>query len=524
MSFAYYRATNCVASFAEMKHEMLGTEIAVLRWGLRRAPNKERLMPVTLTNQPSFESLRDLLAHLEAIGKLERIACSVDKDWEIACITRQVMSLPPERRYALLFENVAGFDTPVATNTLGASRELYATALGIASSNGRIDKEAIHTKWVRALSAPLAPVVVSTGPCKENIMSADQVDLLKFPIPTWTPGLDGGAYLSAGAVIQKDPETGIQNAGVYRGMIKGSKRIGILVQPAKHSGIILQKYEAANQPMPVAIVIGPPPVLGMTSVGRVPYGVDEISVAGALAGRALDVVKCETVDLFVPAHSEMVIEGIVQPGIRETEGPFGEFYGHMGPTAQSPIIEVTAITYRNGTIHQGFQEQMPPSEGSCIKDIAMESILLSSLRQCGIPGVLDVHVHPMSCQSHVVVKIKPQFPSHAKAVYSGCWATYPNRAKQVVVVEDDCNIYDDNDVAWHIATRVQPDRDHTIWDKGTGLPLDPSMPKEQAIYSGKIGIDATRKHPYPPRSLPDPGLMQKVRAGWKDYGLPPLLN
>jgi 2,5-furandicarboxylate decarboxylase 1 len=459
------------------------------------------------TNEPHFQSLRDLLSHLERIGKLQRVTRPVDKDWEIACITRQVMYQPPERRYAILFENVAGFKTPVATNTLGASRELYATAIGAVSSNGQVDKEAIHAK---------------TGPCKENIMRGDDVDLLKFPIPTWTPGKDAGSYLSAGAVIQKDPETGTQNAGVYRGMIKGPKRIGVLVQPAKHSGVIFQKYEAANKPMPVAIVIGPPPSLGMTSVGRVPYGVDEMTVAGALSGRAMEVVKCETIDLMVPAHSEMVIEGIVQPGVREKEGPFGEFYGHMGPPAQSPIIEVTAITYRDGTIHQGFQEQMPPSEGSCIKDIAMESILLSSLRQCGIPGVLDVYVHPMSCQSHVVVKIKPQFPSHAKAVYAGCWATYPNRAKQVVVVEDDCDIYDDNDVAWHIATRVQPDRDHTIWEKGTGLPLDPSMPKEQAIYSGKIGIDATRKHAYAERSLPPATMLQKVKADWQQYGLPPL--
>jgi len=114
------------------------------------------------------------------------------------------MYQPPERRYALLFENVAGFDTPVATNTLGASRELYATALGVASKNGQVDKEAIHAKWVQALAAPLQPVVVKTGPCKENIMRGDAVDLLKFPIPTWTPGGDAGAYLSAGAVVQKD--------------------------------------------------------------------------------------------------------------------------------------------------------------------------------------------------------------------------------------------------------------------------------------------------------------------------------
>lgn len=479
-------------------------------------------MPSQTSHESYFESLRDLLGHLEQIGALQRVKQKVDKDWEIACITRLVMSMPPEKRYALLFENVDGFETPVATNTLGASRALYAVALGVASRNGQIDKEAIHTKWTQALANPLKPIVVPTGPCKENILKGKDVNLLKFPIPTWTPGQDGGAYLSAGSVIQRDPETGIQNAGVYRGMIKGADRIGVLVQPAKHSGVIMQKYEAANKPMPIAIVVGPPPYVGMTSVGRVPYGVDELAVAGGLAGRPLEITKCETVDLFVPAHSEMVIEGIVQPGIREPEGPFGEFYGHMGPIAQSPTIEVSAITYRNGTIHQGFQEQMPPSEGSCIKDIAMESILLGALRQNGIAGILDVYVHPISCQSHVVVKIKPQFPSHAKAVFAGCWAAYPNRAKQVIVVEDDCDIYNDDDVQWHVATRVQPDRDLTIWEKGTGLPLDPSMPKQTAIYSGKIGIDATRKHAYPPRSLPPASMLTDTRTKWSRLGLPPL--
>ncbi|HEX9462670.1 MAG TPA: UbiD family decarboxylase [Alphaproteobacteria bacterium] len=472
----------------------------------------------------SFISLRDLVSHLETRGKLKRVSAEVDKDWEIACITRQLMYQPPEQRYALMFDNIKGFKTPVLTGVLGASREIYGMALGVPTANGQIDKQAIHDKWVKALARPLAPKLVKTGPVKENIVRGNGVNLLAFPIPTWTPTRDAAPYLSAGAVIQKDPETGIQNAGVYRGMIKGPNRIGILIQPAKHSGVIFQKYEAANKPMEVAIVIGPPPCLGMTSVGRVPYGVDEITVAGALADEAVEVVKCETVDLIVPAHAEMVIEGVVQPGFREKEGPFGEFYGHMGPPANSPVIEVTAITYRHGTIHQGFQEQMPPSEGSCIKDIAMESILLSALRGCGIPGVLDAYVHPMSCQSHVVVRIKPQFPSHAKAVFSGCWATYPNRAKRVIVVEDDCDIYDDNDVEWHVATRVQPDRDLTVWDKGTGLPLDPSMPKETAIYSGKLGIDATRKHAYPERSLPPREMLQKVKDNWARYRLPPLLD
>ncbi len=282
--------------------------------------------------KPTLRSLRDLLDRLEAAGKLQRIKREVDRDWEIACVTREVMYSAPEKRSALLFENIAGFSTPVATNTLGASRDLYALALGVPLVNGVLDKSEIHSKWIRALGAPILPVVVKTGPCKENILRGADVDITKFPIPIWTPGLDSAPYLSAGSVIQKDPETGIQNAGVYRGMIMGPRKIGVLVQPAKHSGVILQKYEAASRPMDIAIVIGPPPHLGMASVGRVPYGVDEMSVAGALAGEAMEVVRCETVDLMVPrARGNGDSRELCSPVFGRTEGPFGEFLWLHGP-------------------------------------------------------------------------------------------------------------------------------------------------------------------------------------------------
>lgn len=469
-----------------------------------------------------FRSLRDLLAHLEAHGKLRHVRGEVDKDWEISCVTRNLMAEPPEKRYALQFDRIKGYQTPVVTGALGASREIYAMALGVPVKDGRIDKSSIHETWVRALANPRPCVVAQNAPCKENVAKGKKVNLLDFPIPTWTPGKDIGPYLSAGCVIQKDPETGIQNCGVYRGMIQSENRIGILIQPGKHSWLIYQKYEKLNQPMEIAVVISPPPYVAMTAVGRVPFGVDELTVAGGLAGAPVEVVKCETVDLLVPAHSEMVIEGIVRPGVRETEGPFGEFFGYMGPQVKSPVIEVGAITYRDGSIHQGFQEQFPPSEGSTIKDIAMESLLLGALRQMGIPGVLDVHVHPMSCQQHLVVQIKPQFAAHARAVMSGVWGVYPNRAKQVIVVEDDCDIYDDGLVEWHVATRVQPQRDMVIWRDGTGIQLDPSMPRETCNSGSKIGIDATKSVSYPPLSLPAPELLKQARDQWAKYGLPGL--
>jgi UbiD family decarboxylase len=469
-----------------------------------------------------FQSLRDLLAHLEAHGKLKHVTAEVDKDWEITCITRNMMSEPPEKRYAIQFDRIARHSTSVVTGALGASREIYAMALGIPLQDGRIDKSAIHETWVRALANPRPCVVVNDAPCKQNIVKGSQVNLTDFPIPTWTPGKDAAPYLSAGCVVQKDPESGTQNCGVYRGMIQDVNRIGVLIQPGKHSWLIHQKYEKQNKSMEMAIVIGPPPYVGMTAVGRVPFGVDEFTVAGGLAKASVEVTRCETVDLLVPAHSEMIIEGVIKPGARANEGPFGEFFGYMGPQVKSPVLEVTAITYRDGTIHQAFQEQYPPSEGSTIKDIAMESILLGALRQMGIPGVLDVHVHPMSCQQHVIVQIKPQFAAHARAVMSGVWGAYPNRAKQVIVVEDDCDIYDDGHVAWHVATRVQPQRDNVLWSDATGIQLDPSMPRETCNYGSKIGIDATKSVAYPPVSLPPPEMLDGVRTAWAKYGLPAL--
>lgn len=483
---------------------------------------KQRPVAVPATAARQFRSLRDLLSQLEAHGRLRRVTAEVDKDWEISCITRAMMSEPPEKRYAILFDKVKRFGTPVVTGALGASREIYAMALGIPMRDGLIDKSAIHEQWVRALASPRPCVVVDDAPCKENVMKGRKVNLARFPIPVWTPGKDAAPYLSAGCVVQKDPDSGIQNCGVYRGMIQSENRIGILIQPGKHSWLIHQKYEKANKTMEMAIVVGPPPYVGMTAVGRVPFGVDEFTVAGGLAGASLEVVKCETVDLLVPAHAEMIIEGVVRPGVRAAEGPFGEFFGHMGPQVQSPVLEVTAITYRNDTIHQAFQEQFPPSEGSTIKDIAMESLLLAALRQMGIPGVLDVHVHPMSCQQHVIVKIRPQFAAHARAVMSGIWGVYPNRAKQIVVVEEDCDIYDDGAVAWHMATRVQPQRDHVLWHDATGIQLDPSMPRDNCNYGSKVGIDATKSVPYPELSLPAPALLEKVRQDWGRYGLPGL--
>jgi 2,5-furandicarboxylate decarboxylase 1 len=459
--------------------------------------------------------LRNLIKVLEEKGLLHRVKEPVDKEWELSCVARQVAYQPAARRYGLVFEKPKGYDIPVAVN-LFASRQMYMAALGVDTI------EDVYAKWYQAQSKPLPPVVVKSGPCKENILTGDQVDLTRFPIPTWTPGLDPAPYISAGCVVIKDPETGIRNVGTYRMMLKGKNKLGILILPSKDAGIIYSKYEAMNKPMEVAIVLGPPPTVCMTSVGRVPYGLDELAVSGALAGKALDVVRCETVDLEVPADAEIVIEGVVPPKEREHEGPFGEFAGFMGPAGERPFVRVTAVTHRNQPIYQAFLEQKPPSEGAVLKDVVQEGILLNALKNLGIPGVKKIYVTEAGAQYNVIVAIRKMHPGHVKRVMQGCWAAYAVGCKLVIVVEEDCDVYDPRDVDWHLATRVQPARDVVIMDNCTGHSLDPSMPVEQRAWGSKMGIDATKKIPYPSVSLPPQEMLDKVKGMWSKYGLPKL--
>ena len=459
--------------------------------------------------------LRAFLKALESNGRLQRVKTEVDKDWELSCIARHVACMPAPKRFGLLFEKPKGYDTPVAVGLFG-SRELYAMGLGFRS----IDD--VRKRWLDALAKPIPPIVVSNGACKEQVQIGDDVDLLKFPVPIWTPSLDPAPYVTAGCIVMKDPETGVRNVGVYRLMLKGRNKLGILILPAKHSGIIYSKYEALKKPMEVAIILGPPPSVCMTSVARVPYGADELAVSGGLQDEALKLVRCETIDMEVPADAEIIIEGVVPPQERELEGPFGEFSGYMGPEGMQPFVNVTAVTHRTNPIYQAFIEQKPPAEGSIVKDIVLEIVLLNALKALGVPGIKDVYVTEAGAQYHAIVSLRKLFPGHVKQVIQACWAAYPVGCKQVIVVEDDCDIYDPRDVDWHIATRVQPDRDVVIMAECTGHTLDPSMPPDRRHWGSKMGIDATRKIPYPPVSLPPADMLKKVKEMWSKYGLPEL--
>ena len=308
----------------------------------------------------AYSDLQDYLARLESHGKLHWIEQRVDPTWEVSAITRQVFDRYGwDQRPALGFRQVGGSSFPLVIGVVGGSPQIYALALSTT-----VDE--IPKVWERAQRHPVDPISVPTGLCKEVVTGGAEVDAGILPQVVWTPSQDPGPYITAPLVVTKDPETGRRNVGTYRLQMKGPQRLGLYVGGAQHAARHIRQYDARKEDMPVAIAIGVDPTIVLASITKVPYGTDEFAVAGGLRGEAVPLVRCETVDLQVPANAEIVLEGIIRAGYREPEGPFGEFSGYMSPGGQTPVIEITCMTRRRNPVYHSFLSQMPPSESSRI--------------------------------------------------------------------------------------------------------------------------------------------------------------
>ena len=467
-----------------------------------------------------YADLREFLAKLEASGKLHRITEPVDKDWEIAAVSRVAFETIPEpKRPALLFERVAGFDMPVVVGAIGASRSIYCLAL-------ECDIREVQKKWSDAELRPIPPVRVAEGPIQENTFKGESADLTRFPIPTWTVGQDPAPYITAACVVTNDPDSGIRNVGTYRVQLKGPRKLGLFINYLQGGREHVEKNNRLGRPTPVAIVMGTDPVIGLVSVSRLPPDMDELAVAGSLRGEPIRVVPCQTVDLEVPATSEIVIEGMVRANELENEGPFGEYTGYMGPEAMSYVIDVTCITHRNQPLFQAFLSQMPPSESSCIRAIGREATLFKHLvEELRLP-VRDVHLLEYSgAAAYLVISIKKTHPVQPRTVMCAAWSYAPQFGKFTIVVDDDIDIRDPSAVNWALSFRVQPERDALIIPGMAAVQLDPSQAppgvrQEESTrrVSSKIGIDATRKHAFPGIALPPKEHLARVRQAWGKYG------
>ena len=468
----------------------------------------------------SYRDLRGHINKLEEAGELHRVKVEVDSDVELSAIMRQVFK---QNGPACFFEKVKGTKFPVFSGAMFGHKKYSLMVDAPPNIRG------ILKKMLNCLDHPIDPIMVNTGPCKENIDTGDKIDLYKFPAIKWHD-LDAGPFFGTlGTVITRDPDTGIKNLAVYRQQLQGKNKLGF--NPEQHSGIHLRKFRAMNKPMPVATAIGVPPSVLAAALTKAPYGVDEMGIAGAIAGEPIPLVKCKTIDLEVPADAEIVLEGEVPPDTDkwEQEGPFGEFTGHFHSleSDQKPTIYLTAVTYRNNPIYQGCSPGIPPNEETTPREIGGAAGAWQGLLNSGIPGIKEVNVTEMGCAGFVVIVSMDRhyYLGNVRQIIYHIMANF-FMSKWVIVVDDDIDIFNMGEVNWALATRVQPHRDIFITDnRFVGVALDPSVPPELSkiprAQTSKIGIDATKffkGHDFPPLVIDSEKRQKQIAKRWKEYG------
>ncbi|HEY3118136.1 MAG TPA: UbiD family decarboxylase [Chloroflexota bacterium] len=395
---------------------------------------------------------------------------------------------------AIYFEHVNGSEVPAVIN-LTASYDRLALALETTSQD-------MVPTYSEKQGKPIPPRVVETGPVKEVIWRDDEADLTRLPIPTHNE-LDGGPYLTGAALVARDPESGILNVGLYRHQIFGPHEMGVWFLTGHHGLYIHQAYEALNRPMPVAISIGHHPAVIMGAVSRVPGMGGEYEEAGALLGEAVELVKCETNDLLVPARAEIVIEGVIEPGVRREEGPFAEWPGLYTEQGPKPVIKVTAITMRKDAIF--YDVFAGHREHQVLGSLPRMGSIYSRVKQA-VPGVKAVNV-PAHVRMHCYISFKKRLDAEVKKAAFAALLTEPENLKVIVLVDDDIDVFNEPEVMWAIGTRFSADTGlHVIRDWSgpgglipTGWDYLPDGTKQPKMISALI-IDATK--PLPPAAFP----------------------
>ncbi len=483
-----------------------------------------------------YKDLREHIDALEANGKLVRIRREINKDTELMPLVRwQFRGLPEKERKAFLFENVVDvkgkrYDMPVLVASHAASREVYAIGM-------MCEPDKIMEKWAEAQLHFLDPKIIKHGPVHEEVHLGSNLlehgGLEEFPIPISTPGFDNAPYITCGNWVTKDPETGVRNMGVYRAMVKSKTRTGILCSLGQHLRTHWEKCKSKGIPLQAAIIIGASPNIGFTGATKITYGVDEYAVASGIAGAPVELVKCKTVDIEVPATAEIVIEGEIPTDSIEREAPFGEFTGYMGGEVIGPYFNITCITHRSNAIFNVFIGQFNPSEESKLKSIGASANWYKFLKyDLNIPDIMTCAFHESGGGSaFLVIQMTKTHPAKVFQALYGATSRSSSWPKIAVVVNEDIDPWDADAVNWALSFRMQPHRDvHIVPGKAflldhTGAPS--SATNEERLYPSPCGgsallIDATRKWAYPPVSLPKKQFMERARDIWEEEGLPKL--
>jgi len=482
-------------------------------------------------NQRTYRDLQQHLAELDRAGLLYRVDRPINKDTEMHPLVRWQFcgGLREEERKGFVFTNVTDSknrtypDFEVAVGVLSSNPAIYSIGMNCVQAD-------IGKRWLHAIANPIPPQTVPEAVCQEVVLTGDEISgpgkgLAALPIPVSTPGFDTAPYFTAGLWITRNPDNSIQNMGIYRGNLKAPDRLCVMTEKATLAGAYVhwKRYRELKQPMPVAIVLGAPPVIEYTGPQKLPIDVDELTVAGALAGEPIRVVKCVTSDLLVPAEANVVIEGLIDLENMEPEGPFGESHGYIQVEEYNFIVKVTAITRRKHAVITSIISQVTPSESSVIKRLAYEPLYLEHLRDTlGLKGVKRVCMHePLTNLRKVVtVVVDRQMPkTEIWRMFAGVSSLQPAVGKICIAVNEDIDPDNADALLWAIAYRCNPAEDvHITPYRSPGhAPHTDGPAIESTMY-----IDATLKCDMPPVALPKKEFMDNARKIWEELKLPRL--
>ena len=484
--------------------------------------------PEPQTTAPS--DFQEHLANLEKAGLLVRIDKPVCKDTEIHPLVRWQFlgNFPEAERRAFLFTNVKGakgekYDIPVVVGALAASEQIYAMGMGV-------PPEKLGEVWIKGIANPIPPVTVEKAPCQEVVITGDELKATggvgALPVPISTPGFDAAPYLTATCCVTKDPESGVRNMGTYRAGLKAWDRLGVrMASRLSGAGGYAHwlKYQKLKQPMPCAIVIGAAPVVAFTGPQKLALDADEMAVAGGLAGRAMRVVKCKTIDLEIPADAEIVVEGLIDTELLEPEGPFGESHGHIALEDFNMSMRVTAITMKKKPVFASILSEVTPSESSILKKSAYEALFFAHLKShLEVKGIKRVVMHEPLTNLRKVLFLEMAHGTPQSEVWralNGAATLQAQCGKIVIAVSEDIDARNTDAIFWSLAYRFNPADDTLIVPHKAGGhgPKAGAGGEESCIL-----MDATLKHTTSPLALPARKYMERSRQLWEELGLPRL--
>lgn len=490
-----------------------------------------------------FTDLREFIAYLEANGELVRVSQAIDPNLEMTEICDRSLK---KRGPAILFENPLGHSMPVLGNLFGTEQRI-ALAMGQTEVSALREigkllaflKEPEPPKGLKDIwqKAPIFkqvlnmnPKQISKAPCQKNKFLGDDVDLAMLPVQTCWPG-DAGPLITWPLVITKGPNKERQNLGIYRMQVIGKNKLIMRWLSHRGGALDFREWQQQNpgEPFPVAIALGADPATTLGAVTPVPDNLSEYAFAGLLRGAKTEVTQCLNSDLQIPAHSEIILEGVIYPDEMADEGPFGDHTGYYNEVDRFPVFTVTAITHRDNPIYHSTYTGRPPDEPAML-GLALNEVFVPLLQKT-FPEIVDFYLPPEGCSYRLaVVTIKKQYPGHAKRVMMGVWSFLRQfmYTKFVVVTDDDIDARNWEDVIWAMTTRMDPGRDTVIVENTPIDYLDFASPVSG--LGSKMGFDATNKWPgETDREWGTPiemkkDVVEKIDSLWESLGIDELTS